>query len=72
MKDRAYVIAIHPKHYGYWRELASMIYKFFNKKTGLGANVNEVLTQELWNQWLKNSKEEKCMSGLNVTYGQQI
>ena len=47
MKDRAYEIAINPNYDGYQRGLACLVYKFFDKKTGSGANVNEVLAQEL-------------------------
>ena len=47
LKDRGYEIAINPKFDGYQSGLASMLYKFFDKKTGLKANVNEVLAQEL-------------------------
>ena len=46
MKDRPYEIAINPNYDGYQKGLASMVYKFFDKKTGSGANVNEVLPQE--------------------------
>ena len=47
MKDRAYEIAINPNYDGYQRGLACLVYKFFDKKTGSGANVNGVLAQEL-------------------------
>ena len=47
LKDRAYEIARNPKHDGYPRGLVSMVYKFFDKKTGSGASVNEDLAQEL-------------------------
>ena len=33
LKDRDYEIAINPKYDGYQRRLASMIHKFFDKKT---------------------------------------
>ena len=45
-------IAVNPEYDGYERELASMVYKIFDKKTGLGAIVtnkvgsNKVLAQE--------------------------
>ena len=45
-------IAVNPEYDGYERELASMVYKMFDKKTGLGAIVtnkvgsNKVLAQE--------------------------
>ena len=34
---------------GYQRALASMVYKFFRKKTGSGVSVNEQVTEELNN-----------------------
>ena len=58
MKDRAYEIVINPKYDGYQRELASMVYKFFDKKTVLGvkASVNEELAQELHKPVIKKFK----------------
>ena len=46
MKDRAYEIARYCGYNGYQRALASMVYKFFDKKTGSGISVNEKLTKE--------------------------
>ena len=40
MKDGAYEIARNCEYDEYQRVLASMIYKFFDKKTGSGASVN--------------------------------
>ena len=34
LRDQAFNIAKDPKYDGYQRELASMVYKFFDKKTG--------------------------------------
>lgn len=42
MKDAPYVIAINPNYNENQKGLARMEYKFFNIKTGLGVNVNEV------------------------------
>ena len=42
LKDKAYQIASNPKHNGYERNLALMIYKFFDKKTSGGAIKNEI------------------------------
>ena len=42
LTDRAYEIAINPQYSGYQRELASMMYVFFDKKTQLGASVNDL------------------------------
>ena len=35
LKDKAFKIANNPNYDGYQRELASMVYKFFDKKSGL-------------------------------------
>ena len=42
-KDRAYQIVLNPQYDGYERGLSNMVYNCFDKKTGLGANVNKVL-----------------------------
>ena len=49
LKDRAYEIAKNHGYDGYQRALASMVYKFFDEKTGSGAGitVNEQLAEEL-------------------------
>ena len=55
LKDRAYEINKNDKYDGYQKALASMVYKFFHKKTGSGAiatskagiSVNEQLAEEL-------------------------
>ena len=41
LKNTAYEIAINPKYDGFQGGLGSMIYTFFDKKTGVGAGVNE-------------------------------
>ena len=63
MKDRAYEIVINPKYDGYQRELASMVYKFFDKKTVLGvkASVNEELAQELHKPVIKKFQIKKIL-----------
>ena len=55
-------VAINPEYDGYERELASMVYKIFDKKTGLGALVtkvgsNKVLAQESRKSVIKKIKE---------------
>ena len=35
MHDKAFNIAINPKYDGYQRDLASMVYNFFNEKSAL-------------------------------------
>ena len=47
MKDRGYEIATNLKYDGYKRRLAIVVYKIFDKKIELGANVNVLLTEEL-------------------------
>ena len=43
MKSEAFNIARNPKYGGYQRRLASMVYKFFDKKsTGSGIANNEI------------------------------
>ena len=45
LKDTAYKIAINCGYDGYQRALASMVYKFFYKKTGSGISLNEQLAE---------------------------
>ena len=52
LRDKAFNIAKNPKYDGYQRGLASMVYKFFDKKSkGSGVNIevkhNEQLAKEL-------------------------
>ena len=44
LKDRAFNIAKNPKYDGYQRELASMAYKCFDKKS-IGTSVNDKIEQ---------------------------
>ena len=46
MKDRTYKVITNLNYDGYKSGLASMVYKFFDKKKKLGASVNEKLAQE--------------------------
>ena len=59
MKDRAYEVARNHKYDGYQRALASMVYKFFDKKTGLGVSVNEQLVEELHKPVIEKFKRRK-------------
>ena len=48
LRDKAYDIASNPKYDGYQRGLASMVYKFFDKKsTGSGIASSSILADEL-------------------------
>ena len=61
MKDRVYEILLYHKYGGYQKWLASVVHKFFDKKTRSGGrmtrkteiNVNEVLPPELPTQTIK-------------------
>ena len=64
LKERSYEIAISHKYDGYQRGLTSMVYKFFDKKTESGANVNGLLAQKL-----QISKKGKSMPGLKTILG---
>ena len=61
-KDRAYEIARNRGYDGYQRLLASMVYKFFDKKTGSGISVNEQLAEELHKPVVQNFKRSKVFA----------
>ena len=46
MRDKAFSIAKNPKYDGYQRELASMIYKFFDKKSSGSGIKNENMSDQ--------------------------
>ena len=65
LKDRAYEIASDPKYDGYQRGLASMVYKFFDKKSsGSGAinKSNVKLANELHKPVIKKFSKRKVYS----------
>ena len=62
MKDRAYEIDRNRKYDGCQRALASMFYKFFDKKTGSGVSVNEQLSEEFNKPVIKKFKRRKVYS----------
>ena len=59
MKDRVYEVARNRNCDGYQRSLASVVYKFFDKKTGSGMSVNEQLAKELYRPVIKKFKRRK-------------
>ena len=73
-------IVLNHNYGGYQRWLSSMVYKFFDKKTGsggrmtrkTGVNVNKVLPPELLRQVLNSSKDEKRIRGLKIIVRLQI
>ena len=72
LRDKAFNIAKNPKYDGYQRGLASMVYKFFDKKSaGRGVNMQANnkrpldLAEELHKPLLENLKEEQFIQDLN-------
>ena len=68
LRDKAFNIAKNPKYDGYQRGLASMVYKFFDKKSkGSGVNIevkhNEQLAEELDKPFIRNLKKRTVYSG---------
>ena len=59
LKNRANEIARNCKYDGYKRALASMVYKFFDKKTGSGISVNEQQAEKLHKSVIKKIKRRK-------------
>ena len=76
LRDKAFDIAKNAKYDGYQRGLASMVFKFFDKKSasltdksvsGSGVNIplefNEQLARELYIQIIRNVKKRTVYSG---------
>ena len=59
LKDRAYEISRNCKYDGYQRTLASMLYKFFDQKTGSGVSVNEQVAEEVHKPVIEKFKRRK-------------
>ena len=59
MKDRSFEIARNCRYDGHQRALASMVYKFFDKKTELGISVNKQLAEKLHKPVIKKLKTNK-------------
>ena len=69
LRDKAFNIAKNPKYDGYQRGLASMVYKFFDKKSASGSGVdnNEIkqnlqLAEELHKPIIRNFKKRTVYS----------
>ena len=78
LRDKASDIAKNHKYDGYQRGLASMVYKFFDKKLkGRGVNIplefhEQLATQlleNLTNQFIENFKKEKFILDLKIIFG---
>ena len=67
LRDKVYNIASNPKYDGYQRGLASMVYKFFDKKS-MGSGINtiksssSILADELHKPIIKKFKKRKVYS----------
>ena len=65
LRDKAYDIASNPEYDGYQRGLASMVYKFFDKKsTGSGIASSSILADELHKPVIKKFNKRKVYSQL--------
>ena len=63
LKDKAFEIASNPKYDGYQRGLASMVYKFFDKKSkGTDIKQNQQLVNELHKPVIRKFKKRKVYS----------
>ena len=67
LKDKAFKIASDPKYDGYQRGLASMVYKFFDKKSsgsGIANEPNYQLANELHKPIIRKFKRRKAYSSV--------
>ena len=66
LRDKAFKITSNPKYDGYLRGLASMVYKFFKKKSTSGSSIksmpNQQLANELHKPIIRKSKIRKVYS----------
>ena len=63
LRDKAYDIASNPKYDGYQRGLASMVYKFFDKKSmGSGIASSSILADELHKPIIRKFNKRKVYS----------
>ena len=84
LRDKAFNIAKNPRYDGYQRGLASMVYKFFDKKTkGSGVTIanksaiksipqNEQLVEELHKPIIRKFKKGKYIQHSKTIFGLQI
>ena len=76
LRNRAFNIAKDPKYDGYQRGLASMVYKFFDKKSaGSGVNTtpqDQQLAEELHKPIIRKFEKKKYMEHLKIIFGMLI
>ena len=78
LRDKAFKIVIDPKYNGYQRGLASMVYKFFDKKcphrvinlVEVGSLIKQIINWQMSfiNQLLENLKKEKFIHFLETVF----
>ena len=72
LRDKAFKIASDPKHDGYQRGLALIVYKFFAKKysgSGVATVPNYQLANELHRQINRKFKRQKFIHPLETVFG---
>ena len=72
LRDKAFKIVSYPKYDGYQRGLASMVYKFFDKKSsirGVVAEPNYQLASELHRKIIRKFKRRKVYSSFRDILG---
>ena len=73
LRDKVFKIASNPKYDGYERELASMVYNFFDKKSsesGVATEPNYQFANELHRQIIRKFKRRKvCSSFIGNVWG---
>ena len=77
LRDKSFNIAKNSKYEGYQRGLASMVYKFFDKKSkGSGVNIemmhNEQLAKELYKPIIRKFKKGKFILDLKIIFRELI
>ena len=72
LRDKVFKIASDQIYDGYQRGLASMVYKFFDKKSqgsGVDNNENILLADELHKPIIRKFKKERCILHLEIIFG---
>ena len=79
LRDKAFNIAKNSKYDGYQRGIASMVYKFFDKKSvgsGLNKHANNkcplVLAEELQKPDIRKLKKQQFIQDLKTIFGELV
>ena len=71
LRDKAFKIASDPKYDGYQRGLASVVYKFFDKKSnGIGVATEQIIISQMnfIDRLLDNLREENFIHTLETIF----